>query len=160
MEDAIKAKATQMHDRGELSELQQLLSPYIDKDDPYALYLNATFSTADSKESEQECAKRYIRQMKKTSEGGIAQASYQMGVNHLYGDDVAQDYKKASMYFERAILQGHSYTKYTYGFSLFYGADQNPKDEKKGLSLIQEAANEGIEQAKNELGLINASKNV
>ena len=44
--------------------------------------------------------------MTKAAEGGIARASFQMDVNHLYGDDVQQDYNLASAYFERAIEQG------------------------------------------------------
>jgi hypothetical protein len=71
MEDEIKNKISQMYDRGELIELQELLAPYLAKDDPFALYLSATFSTVESKESEQEYAKRYVRQMKKASEGGM-----------------------------------------------------------------------------------------
>ena len=160
MEEEIKNKVTNLFDNNELKELKKVLIPYLAEDDPFALYLSARFSNTESSESEQEFSKRSAQQMKMASEGGIADASYQMGVNHLYGDDVLQDYEQASMYFERAISQGHSYTKFTYGFSLFYGTDQNTKDEKKGLALIQEAANEGIEKAIKELELISASKNV
>ncbi|MDQ6961932.1 MAG: hypothetical protein Q9M28_05310 [Mariprofundaceae bacterium] len=88
------------------------------------------------------------------SELGSADASYRMGVNYLYGDDVERDLNKASQYFERAIQQGDSYTKFTYGFNLYYGTDGNNKDIARGLKLMHEAANEGIELAIKELGLI------
>jgi len=158
MDEKVKSKAIQLCDDGELDELNELLAPFVDEGDPFAMHLRAGFSLGDSFESEEEYSKRYVLQMSGASEGGIAQASYRMGVNHLYGDDVQQDYKLASMYFERAISQGDSYTKFTYGFSLFYGNDENQKDEKKGLALMKEAANEGIELALKELDLINAAK--
>lgn len=160
MEEEIKKKAVELHEKGELEELYEVLKPYVEKEDAFALFLSATFSLNKLNESDEEISKRYVSQMTRASEGGVAQASYQMGVNHLYGDDVPQDYKLASSYFEKAISQGHSYSKFTYGFSLYYGTDQNQKDEKRGLVLMQEAANEGIEKAVKELALINESKNV
>lgn len=157
MDENIRIKARQLLDDGELKDLENLLVPYVNKGIPFALHLRACFSLADSLETEEEYSKRYIQQMTRASEGGIAKASYQMGANHLYGDDVQQDYKLATMYFERAISQGHSYTKFTYGFSIYYGNDENPKDEAKGLALLQEAVNEGVEKAIKELELINVS---
>lgn len=47
-----------------------------------------------------------------------------------------------------------SYTKFTFGFSIYYGTDGNAKDEKRGLQLITEAAAEGIELAIKELKII------
>lgn len=82
-----------------------------------------------------------------------------MGVNHLYGDDVEQDYIKSEMYFERAISQEHSYTKFTFGFSLYYGTNKVKINLARGLSLMKEAAQEGIKEAINELNLIQ-EKNV
>ena len=160
MDEQLQKTALSILDHSDLEELQKLLSPYLAEEDPFALYLSSRFSLAASNESEEEFAKRSIFQLKQASEGGVAQASYQMGVNHLYGDDVPQDYSAASKYFERAITQGHSYTKFTFGFSLFYGTDQNPKDEERGLALMCEAAHEGVEQAVQELELINETKNV
>jgi len=160
MDENTKDKINTLYDNNELEEVRTILAPYLAVDDPYALYISATFSSGEPIESEQDYAKRYAQQMKKASEGGVAEASYQMGVNHLYGDDVPQDNSLASEYFERAISQGHSYTKFTFGFSLYYGTDNNPKDEKRGLALMKEAANEDIEKAIKELEIINASKNV
>lgn len=157
MNENIRNIAKQLLDDGELKELDKLLVPYVDEGIPFALHLRACFSLGDSLESEEEYSKRYIQQMTKASEGGIAEASYRMGVNHLYGDDVPQDCKLASMYFERAISQGHSYSKFTYGFSVFYGNDGNPINKQKGLALLQEAAKEGVDKAIKELELINAS---
>lgn len=156
MKQSIKDKALLLEEKGDSEGLYQLMLPYLEKEDPFALHMCA--STSRKGESIAEFTERYVLQMTKASEGGISRASYQMGVNHLYGDDVPQDYKKASMYFDRAISQGHSYTKFTYGFSLYYGNDGNVKDEAKGLSLMREAAQEGIDKSVKELELINDSK--
>jgi hypothetical protein len=118
MEESAKKKVLKLFDKGDLEELHELLVPYVANEDPFALHINSCFSLSGSNETEEEYSRRHIDQMTKASEGGISQASYQMGVNHLYGDDVNQDYGLASMYFERAIAQGHSYTKFTYGFSI------------------------------------------
>ena len=137
-------------------KIKKFVDLYLSEEHPLALY--AIACTSFRNESEEQFSERYVYQMTKASEGGIARASYQMGVNHLYGDDVQQDYNLASAYFERAIEQGHSYTKFTYGFSLYYGTDENKKDIARGLSLMQEAASEGIDKAVKELVLINEPK--
>lgn len=76
------------------------------------------------------------------------------GVNYLYGDDVGQSYKDEAKYFERAISQGHTHTKFTFGYSLYYGTDQNTVDKVRGLALMKEAAFEGSEAAKIELQIV------
>ncbi len=157
MEESIKNKIIKLFDEGELEELHEILVPYVAEGDPFALHVNAGFSLTSFEETEKEYSERYVDQMIKASEGGISKASYQMGVNHLYGDDVKQDYKLASMYFERAIAQGHSYSKFTFGFSIYYGMDENPRDKERGLKLMEEAADEGIEKAVKELEIINAT---
>ena len=134
-------------------KLRKLVEPYLSEEHPLALY--AVARNSYEHESEDEFSKKYIVQITKASEGGIAPASYRMGVNHLYGDDVKQDHKLASAFFERAIEQGHTYTKFIYGFSLYYGTDENQIDQKRGLSLMQEAANEGEDKAVRELRKIN-----
>ena len=155
MDDPTIALAKQLADEGEVDQLHQLIEPYIAKNDLFALYLYSGYSLVSFNESEEEFSQRNISLLTKASEGGISQASYQMGVNHLYGDDVDQSFREAKKYFERAIVQGHSYTKFTYGFSLYYGTDQNQKDEARGLALMNEAKDEGVELAKVEIDKLN-----
>ena len=154
MDEDIKRRALALEEEGDCEALYQLIKPYVDANEPFALNLYAGFSLSSFNETEEEYSKRYIRLKTMASEGGISDASYRMGVNHLYGDDVEQSYSKAKMYFERAISQGHSYTKYTHGFSLYYGKNNNEKDEVRGLALIREAAAEGVQGAINELEII------
>ena len=130
--------AEKLFDNGETEELTKLLLPFVELNDPYAINFISCYSQPG--ESHSDFDKRYIKQKTKASELGSADASYRMGINHLYGDDVEQDLNKASQYFERAIQQGHSHTKFTYGFSLYYGTDGNSKDTCRGLMLMHEAA--------------------
>jgi len=146
--------AEKLYDKSELKKLTKFLQPFIKLEDPFAINFISSFSQPN--ESNSDFDKRYIKQKIEASKLGSADASYRMGVNHLYGDDVEQDFDKASQYFERAITQGHSHTKFTYGFSLYYGTDGNAKDISRGLNFIREAANEGVELAIKELKLIAA----
>jgi len=128
------------------------LLPFVELKDPYAINFISCFSQPGELPSDFD--KRYIKQKIEASNLGSADASYRMGVNYLYGDYVERDLNKASQYFERAIQHGHSYTKFTYGFSIYYGRNGNNKDIGRGLKLMHKAANEGIDLATKELKLI------
>ncbi len=154
MDDDLKRIALDLSEKGDAGKLYKLIKRFIDIEDPFALNLYSTFSLTEFGESEEEFSKRSVKLKIQASENGIADASYWMGVNHLYGDDVPQSYKEATKYFERAISQGHTHTKFTFGFSLYYGTDGNPLDKVRGLALLEEAALEGSEGAKNELQVV------
>ena len=156
MDSSTKKRAVAFSESGDCENLHKLIKPFIESEDLFALHLYANYSLESFNESDEEFAVRNIELLTKTSEGGVAEDSYRMGVNHLYGDDVEQSYEKAKSYFERAIAQGHSHTKFTYGFSLYYGTDQNAKNEARGLNLIKQANQEGIEMATVELAKISA----
>lgn len=144
--------AEKLFDGGDTEKLISFLKPFIDLKDPFAINFISSFSHPG--ESNSDFNKRYIRQKIEASKLGSADVSYRMGVNYLYGDDVERNLEKASSYFERAIEQGHSYTKFTFGFSIYYGTDGNKKNPQRGLRLMDEASKEGIELAKKELKLI------
>jgi TPR repeat protein len=154
METNIRAKAEQLFENGEVEELYQLLAPFIDANDPYAQLLYSSFSLERLNESDDAFEKRSIELLKAASEGGIADASYRLGVLYLYGDLGTETDQKSVFYFERAIVQGHSHSKFTYGFSLYYGTDQTKQNKPRGLQLLKEAANEGIILAEEELKII------
>ncbi|TOJ06224.1 hypothetical protein CGI47_22195 [Vibrio parahaemolyticus] len=145
--------AERLLDQGNYKALAKFLAPFVESKDPYAINLFSCFSLPC--ESESDFHKRHINQTVEASKLGSAVASYRMGVNYLYGDDVERDLSKASYYFERAINQGHSHAKFTYGFSLYHGTDGTTRDVSRGLRLMQEAAKEGIELAVSELETIN-----
>lgn len=152
METNIKEQAEQLLENGEVEALYQLIAPYIEAKDPYALFLYSSFSLESLKESDDDFEKRSVELLKAASEGGLAEASYRLGVLYLYSDMAAAEDQSSSFYFERAIAQGHSHSKFTYGFSLYY--EQTGQAKARGLQLLKEAAEEGIELAVEELKLI------
>lgn len=154
METTIKEKADQLFENGEVEELYQLIEPFIAANDPYALFLYSSFSLERLNESDDDFEKRSAELLKAASEGGLAEASYRLGVLYLYGDMATAEDQKSSFYFERAISQGHSHSKFTHGFNLYYGTDQTKQDKPRGLQLLKEAADEGITLATEELKII------
>lgn len=154
MENEIKQKAEGLLDNGEVEALYELLSPYLELGDAYAQFLYSSFSLESSGETEEEFEVRSMRLLESASEGGVAEASYRLGVIYLYGNFVDDRSKSSSDYFERAIAQGHSHSKFTYGFNLYYGSGDVKQDKTRGLRLLEEAAQEGVELAREELKII------
>ncbi len=156
MEKSIKQKAEALFDDGDLDVLYELLAPYLEQGDPDAEFLYSSFSLESKNETEEEFEERSMRLLISASEGGVAEASYRLGVIYLYGDFVDTNSKSSSEYFERAIAQGHSHSKFTYGFSLYYGSSGVSQDKARGLQFLEEAAKEGVGLATEELKLIHA----
>lgn len=154
MDTNIRENADQLFEDGELEELYQLIAPFIEANDPYAQLLYSSFSLERLNESDDDFEKRSVALLKSASEGGLADASYRLGVLYLYGDMVSGKDENSSVYFERAITQGHSHSKFTYGFSLYYGTDQTKQNKPRGIQLLKEAAEEGITLAEDELKII------
>lgn len=154
MENEIKQQAEDLLENGEVEALYELLSPYLEQNDPYAQFLYSSFSVESTGETEEEFEARSMRLLESASEGGVAEASYRLGVIYLYGNFVDNSSKSSSDYFERAIAQGHSHSKFTYGFNLYYGSGDVQQDKTRGLTLLEEAAQEGVELAREELKII------
>lgn len=154
MENLTKQQAEALLENGEVEALYELLFPYLEKKDPYAQFLYSSFSLESTGEAETEFEVRSMKLLENASEGGIAEASYRLGVIYLYGDFVDASSKSSSEYFERAIAQGHSHSKFTYGFNLYYGSGDVKQDKTRGLILLEEAAKEGVALAVEELKII------
>lgn len=154
MQNEIKQQAEELLENGEVEALYELLSPHLEQSDPYAQFLYSSFSLESTGETDEEFEARSMKLLEAASEGGVAEASYRLGVMYLYGDFVACSSKSSSDYFERAIAQGHSHSKFTYGFNLYYGSGDVKQDKTLGLKLLEEAAQEGVELAREELKII------
>lgn len=156
MNNEIKQKAEALLDAGEVEALYQLLAPYLEQGDAYAHFLYSSFSLESSGETDEEFEARSVNLLELASQGGVAEASYRLGVIYLYGDLADGQAKNASDYFERAIAQGHSHSKFTYGFNLYYGVGDIKQNKARGLALMEAAAQEGVTLARDELQLIHA----
>jgi TPR repeat protein len=149
---AIRETANELLEAGELEELYQLLSPFLAANDPYAQLLYSSFSLERLNESDEQFEARSAALLAEASEGGLGEASYRLGVLYLYGE--SPDANKSNDYFERAITQGHSHTKFTYGFNLYYGVSSSAQEKLRGRQLIEQAAQEGVQAALEELKLM------
>lgn len=156
MQNEIKQQAEDLLENGEVEALYELLSPYLKQNDPYAQFLYSSFSLESTGETDEEFEARSMKLLETASEGGVAEASYRLGVMYLYGDFVGGSSKSSSDYFERAIAQGHSHSKFTYGFNLYYGSGDVKQDKSRGLRLLEEAAQDGVELAREELKIIHS----
>lgn len=152
MDTNIQREADALLESGELETLYDLLSPFLAAKDPYAQLLYSSFSLERLNESDQQFEARSAALLAEASEGGLGEASYRLGVLYLYGE--SPDAAKSNAYFERAIAQGHSHTKFTYGFNLYYGASSSVQEKWRGRQLIEQAAQEGVQAALDELKLI------
>lgn len=156
MENNVKQQAETLLENGEVEALYELLSHYLEQNDPYAQFLYSSFSLEASGETDEAFEARSMQLLESASEGGVAEASYRLGVMSLYGDTVDGPTKRASDYFERAIAQGHAHSKFTYGFNLYYGFGDVKQDKNRGITLLEEAAREGVELAREELKIIHS----
>lgn len=154
MQNEIKQQAEALLENGEVEALYELLAPYLQQNDAYAQFLYSSFSLESSGETDEAFEVRSMQLLASASEGGVAEASYRLGVIYLYGDAVVGSTKSSSDYFERAIAQGHSHSKFTYGFNLYYGLGDVKQDKSRGLQLLAAAAQEGVELAREELKII------
>jgi TPR repeat protein len=154
MKNDLKQKAEALLENGEVEALYEMLLPYLEQNDPYAQFLYSSFSLESTGETDEQFEARSMKLLESASEGGVAEASYRLAVIYLYGDFVENSSKSSSEYFERAIAQGHSHSKFTYGFNLYYGSGDVKQDKTRGLKLLEEAAQEGVALARDELNLL------
>ncbi len=152
MENHTRQQADELFENGDVEELYQLIEPFLAAKDPYAQLLYSSFSLERLNESDEQFEARSAALLAEASEGGLGEASYRLGVLYLYGD--SPDSQKSNDYFERAIAQGHSHTKFTYGFNLYYGVNSSAREKLRGRQLIEQAAQEGVQAALDELKLI------
>ncbi|MES2160571.1 MAG: hypothetical protein V4476_05400 [Pseudomonadota bacterium] len=142
----IIAKVRLALDLGDMLEATQLLNPLVANADPEALFLSSTFSLSGD-ESNEQFEERSLRLLKKSAELGFAPALYALGVCYDLGDMVHKDKLKAGHFFECAAKLGYPKAKYEHGRNLYYGSHGFDKKIQLGWQLVQDAANEQVEDA-------------
>ena len=99
--------AEELHSQGKAKELYELIKLDVEKEDPYAMYFSSTISLNEWHESEEEFDERRIRCLKKSVEGKVPAAAYQLACCYLYGEGVARDWEKGRYYARLASEYGH-----------------------------------------------------
>jgi TPR repeat protein len=100
--------AYKLCDEGSVRELYELIKPFIEKEDPYALNFLSSFSLCEWNETDEAFDERSTKLKIKAAEGGVVEAMYQVAVCYFNGEGVPKDFDKAQMYMQEAALNGHA----------------------------------------------------
>ena len=82
----------------------------------------------------------------KAADLGLAEAQFKYGLALFFGEGIDVDYTTASMWFKRAVLQGHAKAMNNLAYCYMYGKGV-PTDYDKALLYLKEAANAGCKEA-------------
>ena len=140
-------KANRLYDKGSIEELYEFIKPFLEKDDPYALYLSAGFSLDEWNESDEEYDKRYVDSHTKAADAGVPESMYRLSVLYYAGDMVERDLEKGRMYLNKALELNYGFAKITVGLNLYHGSNGYPKNIEKAIELLSEAVSENVEDA-------------
>ena len=145
-QDAID-KANKLYDRGSMPRLYNFIKPFLEADDPYALYLSSRFSLSKWKESDEEYDKRYVDSLTKAAEGNVAEAMHQLAALYFVGDGVELDVEKGKSYLDSAMRLNYGIAKFSVGINTYYGSNGYSKDIEKAFELVSEAVQDNVEDA-------------
>ena len=99
--------AEELQSQGKAKELYELIKIDVEVEDPYAMYFFSTISLEEWHESDEEFDERRIRCLKKSVEGKVAVAAYQLACCYLYGEGVALDWERGKHHAKLASEYGH-----------------------------------------------------
>jgi TPR repeat protein len=150
-------KANNIYDEGSMSELYEFIQPFLNKDDPYALYLYSLFSLEGWNESDEEYDKRYVDSLTKAAEGNVAEAMYRLSSLYFTGDSVDLNIDIGKSYLDRAMELNFGLAKLSVGINLYHGSNGYPKNIDKSVELVTDSFNDGVEGAEEVLKKIKAS---
>jgi TPR repeat protein len=139
-------KARHEIDCGECKTALGILMPLIKGKNPEALFLYSMFSVS-GEETDEEFEQRSISLLKESSDLGYAPAMYALAVCYKFGDLVPKDVSRSQALFKKSADAGYARAKLEHGLNLVYGTEKIEQNEKLGISLIKEAADEGLEEA-------------
>jgi TPR repeat protein len=133
------------------------LQPLLAREVPNALYLYACFGLPN--ESDEQFEIRRFWYLHQAARLAHPEALYSLAVMHDCGDQAVKSSEMASCYFQLAAHAGKAEAKLSYGLDLFYGTNGILPDEGRGLELVREACDAGVEGALGALeGMLSAQK--
>lgn len=142
--------AEDMINDGRLRKARDILAPLVKESNADALFLCSTFSISKD-EAEDDFEKRSIDMLTRAAELGHAKATYALAVRYDFGDGVICNKEHAALLFKKSAEGGYSKAKLNYALDLIYGSNGMPQDKSHGITLLKEAAEEGVEGASEEL---------
>lgn len=147
MNDLEISKAQELSDCGLTREMHDFIKPFLDDNDPYAIYLSGSYSLSEWNETAEEFDRRNIECLLRASNQGVAPAMYRLSSAYYTGEYLNVDMDLYKHYLSKAFELGFGPAKLSVATNYFYGVNGYPEDKSKGLSLIQEAVNENVEGA-------------
>jgi TPR repeat protein len=121
-----------------------------------ALGLHATAHAGFTEGANAYNARNYALALKEVAplaKAGNADAQHLLGLMYYMGRGVAQDYKQAFAWHQKAALQGKADAQYVIG-AMYYKGNAVPQDQKQALYWFRKAAEQGHPEAQYALGLL------
>jgi len=118
-----------------------------------ALVLAAIFSK--SNESIDDFYERHFNNILKASEKQNSLALYSLGVYFDTGEFVEEDKEKAFFLFKASAELGMPQAQHIYGIMQYYGTGGAEQDVVLGLSMVERASKEGVQEAAEFLNYLN-----
>jgi TPR repeat protein len=132
--------------KGEYSGASKYLNLLVAQRVPEALFWASTFSSS-AEETDSQFEERSFRMLKESAELGYLPAMYALASCYEAGDLVEQSDVMATEWYGVAANLGDIRAKFRYGLALLEGVGA-PRDMTLGAKLIREAAESGVEGAK------------
>lgn len=110
-------------------------------------------ATAQTGTQERHVTRNELSAVRKAAENGDPNAQYSLAVLYSYGaNGVAQDYRKAAYWYQKAADQGDALAEQELG-ELYYKGQGLPQDYARAIYWVRKAANQGDAAAQWDLGL-------
>mgnify|MGYP004481001777 FL=1 len=113
------------------------------------------------KTGEAENQQNAFEYFKKSAEKGHPMGQFFVGQAYLCGEGTEIDDKKAVYWYEKASVNGNSLAKHRLAMLYYYGEENGidiKKDAEYAIQLLEEAADDGNEEAKKDLEKIQKNK--
>ena len=140
MEQARQAVEAERYEAAE-----DALRPLLEREFPDALYLYACFGLPN--ESDEQFEVRRFFYLHQAARLAHPEALYSLAVMHDCGDQAVKSSELASCYFRLAANAGKAEAKLSYGLDLFYGTNGVLPDAGRGLELVKQACDVGVDGA-------------
>jgi TPR repeat protein len=140
-------KANKFYDEGSISELYEFIKPFLENDDPYALYFSSRFSLGGWNETDDQFDKRSVEALTKAAEADVVEALYRLSALYFAGDIVKININAGKRCLDRAADLNFWPAKLSVGINLYYGSNGYPKNLVKAVDFVSEATRHNVEGA-------------
>ena len=99
--------------------------------------------------------KAALRQFRPLAEEGHAEAQFNLGVMHYYGEGIPKDDGQAVFWYRKAAEQGVAEAQFNLGF-MYANGEGVPEDDRQAVFWFRKAAEQGVAPAQTNLGTMYA----